>query len=57
MKRVITSVPGISLKGTGWSTDNYSVTDRGAQAVSDKADKKDRVVSFPGQLHKGRTGA
>lgn len=52
--RLIAGMPGVSLKGTGWSTDNYSTTDRGMQAVSDKVDKKDRVVSFPGQLHKGR---
>lgn len=55
--RVITSAPSVSLKGSGWSADGYSLTDRGSQAMSDKADKKDRVVSFPGQLHKGRTGA
>lgn len=55
--RTITYVPGVSLKGVGWSQDNYSVTDQGNAAVSDKADKGTRVVSFPGQKHKGRTGA
>ncbi len=54
MGRLIAGCPSVSLKGTGWAIDGYSTTDQGMQAVSDKADKKDKVVSFPKQLHKGR---
>lgn len=55
-KRVITSAPSFSLKGSGWAKDNYSCTDQGAQTNSDKADRKGKITSFAGQKNKGRSG-
>lgn len=52
--RQISQRVGVSLKGTGWSKDSYSCTDRGAERVSIRADRKGKIVSFPGQTVKGR---
>jgi putative FmdB family regulatory protein len=53
-RRMISGSPAFSLKGTGWAADAYSVTDRGAQSVSDRADRKGSIKSFASQKNKGR---
>lgn len=52
-KRLIGGVTPFSLKGTGWAADQYTTTDRGSQSISDKADRKGSVKSFPGQKNHG----
>lgn len=47
--RLIAGAPATRLLGDGWAQSGYHTTDRGDADRAAKADRKGKIVSFPGQ--------